>query len=1025
MKAVIGALRAVLGMDTIAFEEGIGRAQKELSAFNKSFDRIGRNLERFGKTATVAVTAPVTALGALTLRAAANFEEGMNRVQAATGASGDELQRLNELARQIGRTTQFSASEAAGALEGLAKNGLNAKQILEGAADATVKLAQANGAQLDPAANVVTDVMAQFNKTAGDLGGVVDQVTGTLIASKLGFDDYRLAIGQAGGVAGKVGVTFEDFNAALAATSASFASGSDAGTSFKTFLTRMAPDSKQAIEAMKALGLSFFDSRGAMVSMEEAAGRLQKAFKPLSEEARIQFATSIFGTDAMRTALSLADAGAEGIRRFRGEIAKVDAGEQAAVRMKGFNGAVKELKAALEALAIAIGNSGLLQWATDFAKSLTGIVVAISQLNPEVLKFATIIAGLAAAVGPVAVTVGILMKSFGSLAVTLGRLAPAFAPLIALAAPWVALVAAVGAAVAAIALFSDKIPIAADGSIVLADALKAVMIELRSLSAWVADNVGVLGQVFDLSALDTLAPEIRKVFESITLAGMVESTAKELDAIIGLFNATANAVVEIWSTIGPAILDKVTQMASSVLKTLVEWTNEVIRIANVVGERLGRAPMKFLEAPGIGIAVGAWESAGARIAAAFEEGFAGRWAQNAIARMIDNTRRAAFERDPFGGLSPGETGGAPEVAGKPAPRKTGGGGTNPGGGGGGGSEGKKAVERLKEFLAENERAIELEKLSAQQRAISEALYKAENLAKEANIKLTLEERQQIERNVIALHQAKTATEEKQRLEQLAKQTIEDVKTSQEKYNDVLRDLSTLLQQGAISQDQFDKARKQALERMQSEGGTWSTQWQSFADAVTDASRGAAMDLLKMDGDVGDILGRLLQRIAQFALEVLVLQPIFDQIGKMIKGAFDTSGSGGGGSSILGMIASGIGSIAGAAGGAAGGSASGAIYSGPMASGGDVDVGNWYRINEMGTEAFVPNVPGTVLSARDLAEMGDAGGGTIVQNLNFSLGVAQTVRAEVRNLLPQIQQAATGAVEDARRRGGRFKGAFNA
>lgn len=223
MSAFIGALRVTLGIDTAEFQEGIKSAQDEMK-------RVGSQMQAAGKAMSLAVTAPITGFGALIIKTAGDFEASMNRVDAALGASSAEIAQLRDMAKELGATTQFSASQAADAIEMLAKNGLNASQILGGALEASLLLSAASGGDLSASADLATDVMLNFGKTADDLGGVVDGVTGVMLASKFGFDDYRLALAQAGGVAGGLGVTLEDFNATIAATSARFASGSDAGT---------------------------------------------------------------------------------------------------------------------------------------------------------------------------------------------------------------------------------------------------------------------------------------------------------------------------------------------------------------------------------------------------------------------------------------------------------------------------------------------------------------------------------------------------------------------------------------------------------------------------------------------------------------------------------------------------------------------------------------------------------------------------------------------------------------------------
>ena len=331
--------------------------------------------------------------------AAADFEAAMNRVQAALTASDDETEALAAKARELGQSTQFSATEAADAIEMLAKNGLSASQILGGALEQSLKLAAASGTDLASAADLATDIMLNFGMGADELGTAVDGVTGVLLASKFGFDDYRLALAQAGGVAGGLGVKLDEFNAVIAATSSAFASGSDAGTSFKTFLQRLVPASNPATEAMNRLGLEFFDAQGNMKSMADIAQELQDGFAGLSEEARNDALSTIFGTDAMRTAIGLMREGEQGVHRLEKAIAEASAADQAAARMKGFWGMVENVKSAAEGLAISIGDT-LLPELTDLGMRVTPIIAAIAvwtAAHPQLVS--NIIAATAALLG--------------------------------------------------------------------------------------------------------------------------------------------------------------------------------------------------------------------------------------------------------------------------------------------------------------------------------------------------------------------------------------------------------------------------------------------------------------------------------------------------------------------------------------------------------------------------------------------------------------------------------------------------
>lgn len=451
--ATIGSLRAVLGLDTAQFADGLDAAQKELRRAGREFEKIGKSISNVGQTLTAGLTLPIVGFGIAAVKTAGDFEASMNKVGISTQATGEKLEALSDLARQIGKDTVFSAETAAGAMDNLAKAGLSVEDILGGAARATVNLAAAAGSELEPAATAISDSMAQFKIEASDLPRVVNQITGAVNESKLDFVDFQQAMGQAGGVAANLGVNFEDFNAVLAATSPLFSSGSDAGTSFKTFLTTLVPKTTGAATAMEQYGLAFHDAAGNLKPMADIAQMLQEKLSGLSDAARTEVLQEIFGTDAMRTAIGLMDQGAAGLDKIAAKIAATDAAAQAAQRMEGLNGQLEELGGAFQEVAIAIGESGLLQVVTDVVTAFAGFMDKISELSPVALQIGIVIAAIAAAFGPVLVVVGSMISAWGALlgAFAAGGILAGVAGLI------LPIGLAVGAVAAAFALFGDKI----------------------------------------------------------------------------------------------------------------------------------------------------------------------------------------------------------------------------------------------------------------------------------------------------------------------------------------------------------------------------------------------------------------------------------------------------------------------------------------------------------------------------------------------------------------------------------------
>lgn len=278
MSTKLGSAYGEVILETSGVNKGVSDAQRAIKGLEGGFLSLNP-----------AIAATQVALGGIavvggslagvigsSVSIAADLEQQLDNVQAASGASKDEMAQLKDLIGSLGLdpNLKVSASEAANAIENLMRNGLTVQEVLDGAARSTVLLANATGAEFTEAADIATDAMALFNIEAEDMEKAVDGITGVVNASKFSIQDYQLALAQGGGVASQYGLTLEEFNTVIAGISPAFASGSDAGTSFKTFLQRLIPQSEDAADAMAALGLEFFDANGNLKDMNDISKML-------------------------------------------------------------------------------------------------------------------------------------------------------------------------------------------------------------------------------------------------------------------------------------------------------------------------------------------------------------------------------------------------------------------------------------------------------------------------------------------------------------------------------------------------------------------------------------------------------------------------------------------------------------------------------------------------------------------------------------------------------------------------------
>ncbi|MCA2012393.1 phage tail tape measure protein [Cereibacter sphaeroides] len=424
MQSVIGALRVNLGLDSAQFSRGLQQAQDSLR-------QAGQRMQSIGQRMTVGLTAPIAAMGVFALRAGGDFEAAMNRVAAVSGASAGQLEGLSAVAREMGATTQFSASQAADAMGFLAMAGMQTDQII-GALPATLQLAAAAQMDLGAAADTVTNIMAGYGLQIADLGRVNDVLVSAFTGSNTNLQDLGTAMRYAGPVAAAAGVQFEEAAAAIGLMGNAGIQGSMAGTSLRGAISQILNPTNAAADAMRSLGLQFTDAQGRILPLDQIIEQLA----PHAEDAGLFM--QLFGQRAGPAMAAMVSQGAQALRNLttRLEESGGTAERIANAQMQGFNGALTRLKSAFEGLQIAIAESGLLEFATELVAKLGDIVGGLAETNPAMLRFTTVAAGIAAALGPALAVIGVLVATLGAVAAPVLAVTGAIAVAVGIWAAW-------------------------------------------------------------------------------------------------------------------------------------------------------------------------------------------------------------------------------------------------------------------------------------------------------------------------------------------------------------------------------------------------------------------------------------------------------------------------------------------------------------------------------------------------------------------------------------------------------------
>lgn len=307
------------------------------------------------KKSAVAIGVASVAAAKKTIDVGKSFEAGMSEVQAISGASGKDLERLSNKAKEMGATTKFSATESATALKYMAMAGWKTNQMVSGLAG-VMNLAAASGEDLGTVSDIVTDSMTAFGLKANQSGHFADVLAKASSSSNTNVGLMGETFKYVAPLAGSMGYSIEDTATAIGLMANAGIKGSQAGTSLRSILTRLVKPPKDAAAALSELGISTTNADGSMKPLRQTMSELREKFSGLTESQKSQYASSIAGQEAMSGLLAIVSASDSDFNKLQKAIDNSSgaAKKQADIMNNNLQGALYELGSAAEAVGIGI-----------------------------------------------------------------------------------------------------------------------------------------------------------------------------------------------------------------------------------------------------------------------------------------------------------------------------------------------------------------------------------------------------------------------------------------------------------------------------------------------------------------------------------------------------------------------------------------------------------------------------------------------------------------------------------------------
>ena len=310
------------------------------------------------------------------------FHSSMSNVEALSGATADEMEALTAQAKELGATTKFTATEAADAMGYMGMAGWSAEQMLAGM-PGVLSLAAASGEDLSRVSDIVTDSMTAFGLTAKDTNRYADILAATAANANTNVSMMGETFKVVAPLAGALGYDVEDMAIATGILANSGVKASEAGTSLRGILTRLAKPTKESQDAMDALGISLTDDSGRMYSFMEIMEQMRDSFAGLTEDEQAFYAAELAGQRGMTGLLTIVNAAEEDFATLSDKITNCEGAAQkmADVKMDNLQGEMTLLNSATDALKTTIGEA--------YDNEFQGLVKVITQIVTGINDFLT------------------------------------------------------------------------------------------------------------------------------------------------------------------------------------------------------------------------------------------------------------------------------------------------------------------------------------------------------------------------------------------------------------------------------------------------------------------------------------------------------------------------------------------------------------------------------------------------------------------------------------------------------------
>ncbi|EHM36587.1 phage tail tape measure protein [Enterococcus faecium] len=576
------SVEALLKATDSGFVKTFKDAQDAVKTFEKKSNSmttaVGKVMQGTGAAMAKYITTPLIGVGVAAAKVGGDFEAQMSRVKAISGATGDTFEQMKQQAIDLGAKTAFSAKESAAGMENLASAGFSAQEIMK-AMPGLLDLAAVSGGDVALASENTATALRGFGLEASEAGHVADVFARAAADTNAEVGDMGEALKYVAPVANSMGISLEETAAAIGIMSDAGIKGSQAGTTLRGALSRLARPTKAMQDTMDNLGVSFYDADGKMKPLKTQVELLKKAFEGLTPEQQQNALVTLYGQESLSGMMALIDKGPDSLGKLTKSLKDSDgaADDMARTMQDNMNSSIEQMFGAFESAAIVIQKI-LAPSIKKVADAISGLVEKFVSAPESTQKLIVAIGLIVAAIGPLIFMIGSVIIWINRVKVALALMGTSMSGVIL---PVLGIVAAISALIAiGVLVYKNWDKIAAFGKQVwknitmfVSDTANSIKKVWKSTGEWFnnlwksikegADNVWTTIQEAPGKAADWIKnkwTETKEFFSSIwdgikeaassAWEGIVNILAPYVIAIKNVFQPMIDFFTNLWSQIG-------------------------------------------------------------------------------------------------------------------------------------------------------------------------------------------------------------------------------------------------------------------------------------------------------------------------------------------------------------------------------------------------------------------------------------------------------------------------------------------